>query len=92
MKKQLHISIGGKVTNVFFREFAKQHANKLGITGWAKNTKQGKLEIIVQGEQKPIDAFISACRRGPMGANVLSLDIKEEPLEEEFDYFDIRPT
>ncbi|MBI5398962.1 acylphosphatase, partial [Candidatus Woesearchaeota archaeon] len=69
-----------------------QNASKLGLTGWAKNTKQGELEIVVQGEQKSLDAFVSACRRGPIGANVLSIDVKYELLEEEFDYFDVRPT
>ena len=91
MNKQIHLYITGKVTGVFFRAFAKQQASKFRLVGWVKNTKEGALEIVVYGEEKNLDAFVAVSRRGPMGANVLNLHIKEEAVEE-FEYFDVRPT
>jgi acylphosphatase len=92
--KRAKLTIKGKVQGVFFREFAKQNANKLGIVGYAKNTKN-ELEIIAQGEERKLDEFIKLCRRGPIFANVESIDIAYEEVkqgeeEEEYEYFDVR--
>ncbi|MBI5881421.1 acylphosphatase [archaeon] len=88
--KRVHIILKGKVTGVFFREFAKQEANRRGIVGYAKNIKD-EVEIVAQGEAMKIEDFIKQCKKGPMNAFVQSSEIKEEPVDEaEFEYFDIR--
>jgi acylphosphatase len=92
LKKQIHMLLSGKVTGVFFRTFTKQEAGKLGITGWARNTKDGRLEIVAQGEQKQLEELMKKCKRGPIMAQVREFDTKEEQIEEEFEYFDVRPT
>jgi acylphosphatase len=90
--KRQKLLLRGKVQGVFFRDFAKQNANKLGLVGYAKNLKDGKLEILVQGEDKKIEAFVRLCRTGPIFAKVDKLDIEEEQIEDPSDYefFDIR--
>jgi len=88
--KRVHVILKGKVTGVFFREFAKQEANRRGIVGYAKNVKD-EVEIVAQGEAMKIEDFVKQCKKGPMHAFVQSSEIKEEPVdEEEFEYFDIR--
>ena len=92
--KRAKLTIKGKVQGVFFREFAKQNASKLGIIGYAKNLKN-ELEIVAQGEERKLEEFIKLCRRGPIFANVESIDIVYEEVkqgddEEEYEYFDVR--
>jgi acylphosphatase len=88
--KRFHIILKGRVIGVFFREFAKQEANKKGIVGYVKNTKDD-VEILAQGEEMKLQEFIRQCKKGPMNAFVSSSEIKEEKVDtDEFEYFDIR--
>lgn len=90
--KKARLMISGKVQGVFFRDFAKQNANKMGLVGYAKNRKDGVLEILVQGPQAKIDNFVKLCKMGPMMAKVTEVKVSwEEPdPEEELERFDIR--
>jgi acylphosphatase len=90
--KTARVVLNGKVQGVFFRDFAKQNANRLGIVGYAKNLKNGQLEIVAQGEEKQLEEFIKHCRKGPMFAKIEGIDITYEGVAEgeEFEYFDIR--
>jgi acylphosphatase len=76
---------------VNYRTFAKQHAGKLGISGFARNAKDGTVEIVARGEEPKLLEFLRIMERGPMLASVSSVKKEELPLdEEEEDYFDIR--
>jgi acylphosphatase len=88
--KQTKMLISGKVQGVFFRDFLKQHASKMGLKGYAKNLHDGKLAVVVQGDDKTIAELVKLCQRGPIFAKVSGVDVKEEETTEEFEYFDIR--
>ncbi|MBU2560934.1 MAG: acylphosphatase [Nanoarchaeota archaeon] len=90
--KRVRMVIKGKVQGVFFRDFAKQNANKLGIVGYAKNLKNGCLEIVAQGEEKKLNDYIILCKRGPIFAKVENTELNYEDVDdsEEEGYFDIR--
>ena len=70
------IEISGKVQGVFFRAFVEKHAKQLNITGWVKNTPDGKVEILAQGEKDNINSLIQLCRKGPLLAKVDNLKTK----------------
>jgi acylphosphatase len=81
----LHLIITGKVQGVFFRASAKKVAEGLRIKGWVKNTREGNVEILCQGENKELEAFIAWCKKGPSNAtveNVKSVPAEEQPLED----------
>lgn len=90
--KQIRIVLKGKVQGVFFRDFAKQNANKLGIVGYAKNLKNGNLEIVARGEGGNLEDFTKLCKRGPIFAKVDGAEVKEEGIDgdDEYEFFDIR--
>ncbi len=95
--KRARLTLKGKVQGVFFRDFAKQNANKLGLGGYAKNLRNGNLEIVVQGEESKIKQYIQLCRGGPIFAKVEGVDIEyidpeEDKSDEGSTFFDIRPT
>ena len=66
----LHLLIKGKVQGVFYRASAKQVADKLGLTGWIKNTVQGEVEALATGDEPSLQKFVTWCEQGPAGAVV----------------------
>ena len=48
----------GRVQKVGFRLEVSLLANKLGLTGWVKNTPKGEVEVEIQGEEDKIDFLI----------------------------------
>ena len=84
----LHLIIRGKVQGVFYRVSAKKIANKIGIVGWVRNTKEGNVEIIAQGPDSQTHEFVQWCRSGPPGATVQNITT-EMVEEQDFDSFQI---
>lgn len=87
--QQVHLFISGTVHGVGFRQFVKSHARKLGLVGWVKNTQDGKVEAVIQGEQRVIDALISLCRKGPFLAEVKDIALQKENTTKIFSSFDV---
>ncbi len=68
-----HILIKGKVQGVFYRATAKKEAEKMGITGWVRNTSKGDVEIMSSGNEAQLELFIEWCKIGPQRAEVASV-------------------
>lgn len=81
MKKHLNIKISGLVQGVFFRITAKEQADKLGITGFARNEVDGSVYIEVEGEKLNLDKFVDWCRQGLTAARVEKVEISESPMK-----------
>ena len=77
----IHIIVSGKVRGVFYRVTAKEVADKIGITGWVKNTKEGNVEILASGDEAGLEEFTSWCRKGPSRSIVENVDITPAPNE-----------
>lgn len=67
---QYEIKITGKVQGVGFRYFAHIKANEIGIKGWVKNSRNGGVLIVVQGNETDINTFIDYLRIGPTRSRV----------------------
>jgi len=76
--KTVHLLISGKVQGVFFRNSARKEANKLGVTGWIKNRPDQKVEAMVSGREKEVNAFIDWCKNGPERAEVKEVIVSEK--------------
>lgn len=85
-KVQKHIFISGRVQGVGFRAFIRREAAVLNIEGWAKNLADGRVETIIQGDQKKVDQMISKLREGPSYAKVENLKIIDEDLSDFSDF------
>lgn len=88
--KRVIVKIFGDVQGVFFRANTKEKADELNINGWVKNTADGGVEAIFEGEDHAIDEILGWCRKGPMGARVDKVEIKEEKYKSEFKEFIIK--
>ena len=66
----MHCYISGRVQGVFFRASARQEAERLGITGYAKNLPDGRLEVLACGSKGQVDDFCVWLSQGPANAEV----------------------
>ncbi len=62
---------------VGFRWFTQRLAQQLKIKGNVKNTIEGSVKIIAEGEKEKLDLFIEKIKEGPATANVTNL-VKEK--------------
>lgn len=80
--KALHITIYGIVQGVWFRATTREQAQRLGVIGWVRNTPDGAVEALMQGDDGPVDALLAWCSQGPPGARVEKITAVEvEPDE-----------
>ena len=61
---------------VGFRMFAADRAAREGITGYARNLPDGRVEALVEGDQDSVERMELALRRGPSPAEVDSFDVE----------------
>lgn len=89
---ELHLKIFGEVIGVNFRHYAKQKADELGLAGWVKNSADGAVEIVVQGEKENLEKFLKVSKLGPPHAQVENVETAWRESREKFREFEIRPT
>jgi len=85
-----HIFVSGRVQGVFFRTETKYKANELGVTGWIQNLPDGRVEAVLEGEEKTVKEIIEFCKQGPPGTKVSNVDVIWESYSGEFRNFEIR--
>ena len=66
--------VNGKVQGVGFRYYVKNNADRLDVTGYAKNLADKRVEFVLQGEPSAITSLLQDIKRGPAFASVKSLD------------------
>jgi acylphosphatase len=78
MKLNVHVIISGQVQGVWFRASTKQKADELGLNGWVKNTQDGNVEAVFEGEEDIVEKMISWCHGGPPKAKVDNIFVKKQ--------------
>jgi len=80
--KRVHLFISGRVQGVFYRAFTKEVADSLGLKGWVRNLRDGRVEAVFEGEEDKISIAIERCKEGPPYARVDNIEIIwEEPKD-----------
>ena len=85
-----HLKISGHVQGVGFRYSMSEEAERLGVTGWGRNRRDGTVEAVIDGAPDAVEAVLAWARRGPRGARVTEVEVAEIP--ESFERFEMRPT
>lgn len=88
--KRAHLVISGRVQGVFFRANTRREALNLGLMGWVRNLPDGRVEVIVEGEEDKVERLIHWCWEGPPLAIVREIDVEWEPPTGEYETFSIR--
>ena len=88
---RLRALASGRGQGVFFREFARSHALRLGLVGWVRNLPGGKtVELIAEGPRTSLQELVSQLRNGPPGAQVENVDVGWDTARLEFRSFQVR--
>jgi acylphosphatase len=82
----VNLLIKGKVQGVYYRNAAKEEADKLGVTGWIKYISEGRVEAMATGNKEQLQQFIQWCRRGPEKAIVKDVIITPLSLQQFNDF------
>lgn len=90
LKRSVYILVGGRVHGVGFRYFAKYKADELQISGWVRNTPDGKVEIEAEGESPNIEIFIDWIKIGPNRAMISTFSATTIEPTRNFKAFTIR--
>jgi acylphosphatase len=90
MMKRVHVYISGLVQGVFFRARTHREATRLGLAGWVRNCRDGRVEAVFEGPVEKIGEMLDWCWRGPREARVDDVQVSEEPWTGAFRDFTVR--
>ena len=69
--------VSGRVQGVFYRASTAGQARRLGVTGYAKNLPDGRVEVLACGDEKAVQELIDWLWQGPPAAKVDAVDIAD---------------
>ncbi|MGA6948028.1 MAG: acylphosphatase [Solirubrobacterales bacterium] len=75
------VVVSGRVQGVFFRDTTKRRAEAAGVSGWVRNTPEGAVEAVFEGEPDAVEEMVEFSRRGPSRAEVAAVEVTEEQPE-----------
>jgi acylphosphatase len=80
------LRVKGKVQGVGFRYSLQEQAERLGVTGWVRNCRDGSVEALVQGAPEAVESITAWARQGPAGSRVVDLrsEAADEPPQDGF--------
>ena len=70
----LYVAVRGRVQGVGFRWFVRERARALGLTGWVRNTSDGAVEVLAEGNDDALQKLRALLRSGPAGARVSEVE------------------
>jgi len=88
--KSISIIIDGRVQGVGFRYFALLKATELNLSGWVKNSRDGKVEIEATGEPNNLCVFTDWMKTGPTRAIIKTFSVSDINPTRTFTNFTIR--
>ena len=67
---------------VGYRNFAQRAATELGLTGYARNLDDGRVEVYAIGPPARLDEFAGRLHRGPLWSDVRGVEEQEAAILE----------
>ena len=69
--------VGGRVQGVFYRATAAQRARQLGIDGHARNLPDGRVEVLVCGDEASVTVFVEWLWTGSSASRVTTVEVTD---------------
>jgi acylphosphatase len=69
--------VSGRVQGVFYRGTAAARARELGITGYARNLADGRVEVLACGEEGAVRSFVEWLWIGSSASRVTAVQVLE---------------
>jgi acylphosphatase len=89
-KARAHIFISGRVQGVFFRAYTQEAARARNIRGWVMNTRDRRVEAVLEGEKEQVEDMIKWCHQGSPMSQVSGVEVNWQEYTGEFQDFGVR--
>ncbi len=77
VKSASKIVVSGTVQGLFFKNFTKEHADKLKLKGFVRGLESGDIEVIVEGDKENISQLVEILRKGPQYSQIRNIKVEE---------------
>jgi acylphosphatase len=74
MATKLRVRVSGRVQGVAYRAWARDEAERLGLSGWVRNERDGSVTALLAGPEEAVARMVAAMRVGPRVAIVDRLE------------------
>jgi acylphosphatase len=81
--------VSGRVQGVFYRASTRDRALDLGLSGYARNLADGRVEVLAIGEAGAVAQLCEWLWTGPPSAQVTAVETQEVPASDQPDGFTI---
>lgn len=69
--------VSGRVQGVFYRASARERAEAFGVTGYARNLADGRVEVLACGPAAAVDSFCDWLWQGSPAAHVTAVEAED---------------
>ena len=76
MRKQAHVYYSGRVQGIGFRYTAREVACGYEVTGFVQNLPDGRVEMIVEGDEEEVKAFLDAIKASQLVSHIRQTDVE----------------
>ena len=90
MKKRVHVFYSGDVQGVGFRHTTEELAHQMGVLGWIKNLRDGRVELVAEAEETILQRFLETIRNGAMRNFIHDTEVSWSDASDAFREFEIR--
>jgi len=90
--ERVHLLISGRVQGVWYRAGTRERAEALGLVGWVRNLRDGRVEAVAEGPRDALDALVAWTWSGPPAAEVVDVVASWEEATAEADVFQVLPS
>ena len=84
--------VSGRVQGVFYRSSTQQRARALGLCGWVRNRRDGRVELLASGPEEKLDELEKWLEIGPEYAKVTNIEVITENHADIPNTFEVFPT
>jgi acylphosphatase len=88
--QRLEARITGRVQGVGYRHFIVRQAQRLAVSGWVRNERDGSVFVVAEGEIAALEALLEVLGGGPDGARVHNVLADWGEAKGELDGFTVR--
>lgn len=71
----LHAYVSGRVQGVYFRGWTRGQAQRLGLNGWVRNLRDGRVEVLAHGPDTALQELLGQLHEGPPFSRVDDIEI-----------------
>lgn len=89
MKTAMKIMVQGSVQGIFYSNSIKNSAEKNNLRGYFRNIEDGKVEILVEGDEVDVQTFFDEIKVGPKYSQIRNIKTENKKWSGEFKTFKI---